>query len=161
EHGYQVVILEDPTLDLLSQFLSLRRIDRSLVLVEHTVDVRHADAVPGVEAAALEEGLIPERPTPGDPGGLKDDLDPGPVFEPALEPLQEDAPLHGLQPRSDADLAKLRDDPLATRVERGHGRDPVHIETVRKSSFAHQLLRTLDIALVLGPFDCVLHTVFH
>src|SRR5262249_35001749 len=84
EHGYHVIILEDPALDLLGQFLSLRGIDRPLVLVELAVEVRHADTVTRVEAAALEECLVPERPAPGDPGGLKDDLDPGPVFEPAL-----------------------------------------------------------------------------
>ena len=60
EHGYQVVILEDPALDLLGQFLSLHRIDRPLVLVELTVEVRDADAVTRAEAAALEEGFVPE-----------------------------------------------------------------------------------------------------
>src|SRR5262249_44642518 len=60
KHGYHVVVLEDPALDLLGQLLSLCRIDRRLVLVELAVEVPHADAVTRVEAAALEEGLIPE-----------------------------------------------------------------------------------------------------
>src|SRR5262245_65441896 len=81
EHGDQVVILEDPALDLLGQLLSLRRIDRPLVLIELAVEISHANAVTRVEAAALEEGLVPERPAPGDSGGLNDDLEPGPVFE--------------------------------------------------------------------------------
>jgi hypothetical protein len=61
EHGHQVVILEDPALDLLGQFLSLRRIDRPLVLVELAVEVGDADAVTRVEAAALERGFVPSR----------------------------------------------------------------------------------------------------
>src|SRR4029453_2176920 len=60
KHGYQIVILEDPALDLLGQSLSLRRVDRTLVLVELPVEVRHADAVTRAEAAALEEGFVPE-----------------------------------------------------------------------------------------------------
>src|SRR5262249_24738215 len=59
----------------------------------------------------------------------------------------------------DADLAKLRDDTLAARIERGHGRHPVYVEPVRKSRLAHQLLRSLDVALELGPLDRILHVV--
>src|SRR2546425_10553514 len=118
---------------LLGQLLPLRGIDRPLVLVELAVEVLHADSVTRVEAAALEVALVPEGPAPGDPRALKDDLGPGPVLEPAREPLQEDAPLHRLEPRPDADLTKLRDDPLRAGVERGHGRDPVHVEAVREA----------------------------
>src|SRR5262249_27375974 len=60
EHRPQVVILEDAALDLFGQFLSLRRIDRPLVLVELTVEIRHADAVTSIETATLEEGFVPE-----------------------------------------------------------------------------------------------------
>src|SRR5438876_10696078 len=128
EHRHQVVVLEDPALDLLGELLSLRGIDRPLVLLELAVEVFHADAVPRIEPTALEVALVPERPAAPDPGPVEDDLDPGPVLEPALESLQEDAPLHGLQAPADADLAELRDDALAPGVERGQRRDPVHVE---------------------------------
>src|SRR5215470_6011330 len=60
EHGHQVVILEDPALDFLGQLLSLSRIDRPLVVIELAVEIPHADAVARVEAATLEERLVPE-----------------------------------------------------------------------------------------------------
>src|SRR6266850_3516120 len=115
EHRDQVVVLEDPALDLLGQLLALGRVDRALVPLELGVEVLHAQAVARVEPTALEVALVPERPAAADAGAVQDDLHPGPVLEPALQALQEDAPLHGLQPAADADLAELRDDALAPR----------------------------------------------
>src|SRR5262249_34391934 len=131
EHRHEIVVFQDPALDLLGQPLTLGGIDRSLVLLELGVEILHADAVACVEAAALDEGLVPEGPAPRDPGRLEDDPAPGPALEPALQPLQVDASLHGLEPGPDADLAKLGDDPLAAGVERRHRGDPVHLEAVR------------------------------
>src|SRR5262249_30074962 len=84
---------------------------------------------------------------------------PRPVFEPALEPLQEDTALHGLQPRPDADLTKLRDHAFAAGIERRDRRHPLHVETVREPRLAHQLLRSLAGARELRPLDRVLHAV--
>src|SRR5712692_3563398 len=97
EHRDQVVVLEDPALDLLGQLLALRRIGRALVLVELAVEVLHADAVARIEPAALEVAFVPERPAPSDAGAVQDDLGPLKLFEPGLQTLEVDATLHGLQ----------------------------------------------------------------
>src|SRR5206468_5900825 len=159
EHGHEVVVFQDAALDLFGELLSLRGIDRPLVLVELGVEVLHADAIASVEAAALEVALVPERPASRDPDAVQDHLDAGPLLEPALQSLEEDAPLHGLEPAADADLAELRDDALAPRVERGQRRDPVHVEPVGIARLAQELLGLLDIALELGPLDRVLDVV--
>src|SRR5260370_4678669 len=156
EHRHQVVVLEDAALDLLGQLLPFRGIDRPLVLLELAVEVLHADAVPRVEPAALEVALVPERPASPDPGTVEDDLDSGPVLEPALESLEEDATLHGLEPTADADLAELRDYALAPGVGRGQRRDPVHVESVRIAGLAQELLGLVDAARELWPLDGVL-----
>src|SRR6266850_5813768 len=86
EHRDQVIVLEDPALDLLGQLLALRGVDRALVLVKLAVEVLHADAVARVEPAALEVALVPERPAPRDPGALEDDLGARKFLESALQP---------------------------------------------------------------------------
>src|SRR5262245_45850056 len=116
EHRHQVVVLQNAALDLLGQLLALGGVDRPLVLVELGVEVLHADAVARVEAAALEVALVPERPAAADAGALEDDLHAGPVLEPALQSLEEDAAFHGLELAADAHLAELGDDALAPRV---------------------------------------------
>src|SRR4029453_3467070 len=151
EHRHEIIVVEDAALDLLGELLSLSGIDRALVQLELGVEILDANAITRAEAATLEVGLVPERPASPDPHALKDDLGSGKLLEPALEPLEEDAPLHGLQPASDADLAELPDDTLAPRIERGQRRDPVHLEPVRIARFAQELLGLLHIALELGP----------
>src|SRR5262249_57349256 len=116
----------------------------------------HADAVARVEATALEVALVPERPAPGDAQAVEDDLHARPVLEAALEPLIEDAALHRLQSRADADLAKLGDQALAPRVERGQRRDPVHVEAIRIARLAQELLGPVHVALEFLPLDRVL-----
>ena len=123
------------------------------------VEVLHADAVARVEAAALEVALVPEGPASPDASAVQDDLGAGKLLEAALQPLEEDAALHGLQPAADADLAQLRDDALAPRVERGQRRDPVHVEPVRIARLAQELLGLLHVARELGPLDRVLDVV--
>src|SRR5438132_8254997 len=159
EHGYQIVVLENRALDLLGELLALRRVDRPLVLIELAVEVLHADAVARAEASALEVALVPERPASRDPDAVQDDLGPGKLLETALEPLEEDAALHGLEPAANADLTKLRDEAFAPRVERGQRRDPVHVEPVRIAGLAQELLGLLDVARELGPLDRVLDVV--
>src|SRR4030095_11158573 len=159
EHRHEIIVFEDAALDLLGELLSLSGIDRALVQLELGVEVLDADAVARVEAAALEVTFVPERPASRDPDALEDDLGSGELLEPALEPLEEDAPLHGLQLGADADLPELRDDALAPRVERGYRRDPVHVETVRIARLAQQVLGLLHVALELGPLDRVLDVV--
>src|SRR5258705_6709838 len=129
EHGHEVVVLENAALDLLGELLPLRGIDRPLVLVELGVEVLHADAVARAEAAALEVAFVPERPASCDPDTVQDDLGPRKLLEAALEALEEDAALHGLEPAADTDLTELRDETLAPRVERAQRRDPVHVES--------------------------------
>src|SRR5215475_4387170 len=90
EHRDQVVVLENPALDLLGELLALGRVDRPLVLVELAVEILDADAIAGVEAAALEVAFVPERPAPADPGAVEDDLGPRKLLEAALEPLEKD-----------------------------------------------------------------------
>src|SRR5262249_60181701 len=94
----------------------------------------------GAAPAALEVALVPERPASPDARAVEDDLHPGPVLEPALQALEKDAPLHGLEPCADADLAELRHHTLAPRVERGQRREPVHVEAVRIAGPAQQFL---------------------
>src|SRR5712691_1980189 len=151
EHGYQIVVLEDAPLDLLGQLLALGRIDRSLVLLELGVQILDADPIARAEAAALEVGLVPERPASGDSHAVEQHLHAGPVLEPALEALIEGAPLHGLEPPADADLAELRDDSLTPRVERRQRRDPVDVEPVRIARLAQGMLGLVNVALELGP----------
>src|SRR2546427_1620541 len=157
EDGHEVVVLEDGALDLLGELLALDGIDGSLVLLELGVQLLDADAVPNVEAAALDVGLVPERPAPGDPDAVEDDLHARPLLDAALQPLEEDAALHRLHPRPDADLAELPDEPLAPRVPRGQRRDPVHVEAVRIPRLAQKLPGPLHAALELGPLQRVLH----
>src|SRR6059036_755964 len=155
EHGHQVVVLEDPALDLLGELLALGRVDRALVLVELAVEVLHTDTITRVEAPALEVAFVPEGPASCDPDALEDDLGSGKLLEPALQPLGEDAALHGLEPAADADLAELRDDALASRVERGYRRYPVHVESVRIARLAQELFGFLHVTPELGPLDRV------
>ena len=82
-----------------------------------------------------------------------------PLLDSALQPLEEDATLHGLHPSPDADLAELPDEPLAPRVPRGQRGDPVHVEAVRIPRLAQELLGPLHVALDLGPLEGVLHVV--
>src|SRR5262245_17451804 len=151
EHRHQIIVLEDAALDLLGELLALGGIGRPLVLVELAVEVLHADAIARVEAAALELPLVPERPAPADPSALQDDLNPGELLEAALESLQEDAALHGLHPGADADLAQLRDEALAARIERRQGREPVDVEAVRIARLAQELLGLVHVPGELGP----------
>src|SRR2546427_1623149 len=155
EHRHEVVVFQNAALDFLGEPLSLCRIDRPLVLVELRVEVLHADAVARVEAAALEVAFVPERPASRDPDAVQDDLGPRKLLEAALEPLEEDAALHGLEPAADTDLTQLRDEALAPRVERGERRDPVHVEPVRVARLAQELLGPLHVAWELGPLDPV------
>src|SRR6266446_8292349 len=90
EHRDQVVVLEDPALDLLGELLALGRVDRSLVLVELAVEVLHTDTITRVEAPALEVAFVPEGPASRDPDALEDDLGSGKLLESALQPLEED-----------------------------------------------------------------------
>src|SRR2546422_10800288 len=159
EDGHEVVVLEDGALDLLGELLALDGIDGSLVLLELGVQLLDADAVPNVEAAALDVALVPERPPPGDPDAVEDDLHARPLLDAALQPLEEDAALHRLHPRPDAALAELPDEPLAPRVPRGQRRDPVHVEAVRIPRLAQELLGPLHVSLDLGPLEGVLHVV--
>src|SRR5678816_1328404 len=140
EHGHEIVVFQDAALYLLGELLPLRGVDRPLVLVELDVEVLHADAVARAEASALEVALVPERPASRDPHAVEDDLGSGELLEPALQLLEVDAALHGLEPAANADLAELRDDALAPRVERGDRRDPVHVEPVRIARLAEEVL---------------------
>src|SRR5204862_8363953 len=146
EHGHQLVVLEDSALDLLGELLALGWVDRALILIELAVEVFHTDTITRVEAPALEVAFVPEGPASRDPDALEDDLGSGKLLEPALQPLEEDAALHGLEPAADADLAELRDDALASRVERGYGRYAVHVECVRIARLAEEMLGFLNVS---------------
>src|SRR5919197_757087 len=106
EDRHQIVVLKNRALDLLRQLFALGRIDGALVLVELAVEILHADPIARVEAAALEMAFVPERPAPGDAHAVEDHLHAGPLLETALQALEEDPALHGLEPGANADLAK-------------------------------------------------------
>src|SRR6516165_10986957 len=72
KNGYHVVILQDCALDLLGQPLALSSIDRRFVPVELSIEFRYAHSVGGIEAAALEERLVPVRPCSADARSVHD-----------------------------------------------------------------------------------------
>src|SRR5881397_1534521 len=158
EDGHEVVVLEDGALDLLGELLPFGRIDRSLVLLELGVQLLDAEAVARVEAAALDVGLVPERPASGDPDAVEDDLYARPLLDSALQPLEEDATLHGLHPSPDADLAELPG-PLHVALDLGPLEGVLHVVV---DPVPRHLAEPSRLGLVHGaPVDSQAHRFAH
>src|SRR5207248_4188912 len=81
EHRHKVIVLKDRTLNVLCQLLALLAVDRSEILIELGVELRHAIAVAAVEAATPHEAVVPVRPSPADPCGIEDDLHARPFLQ--------------------------------------------------------------------------------
>src|SRR5215467_1868067 len=159
EDRHEIMIFEDLALNLPGQSLTLVAIGRGEIPVEFRIKLRYAVAVPAVEAAAPHEGIVPVRPSAADPGGVHDDLHPGPLLEPALQPLQKHAAFYRLQPRADADRLQLGNDALAARIIVRHRRDPIDIEAVRITGLGHQLFGLGHIVLPFRPRHAVFDIV--
>src|SRR5215471_20731013 len=130
EHWHEVVVLQNGPLDLLGQLLAFGGIIRFQVLVELGVEFLHTEAILGEESPAFEIRLIPIGPACPDASAVENDLEPGPLLQPTLLPLEENAPLHHLEFGPDTDILKLCDDALATRVVGWRRGEPVDVEAV-------------------------------
>src|SRR5262249_443851 len=108
---------------------------------------------------AFEIRLVPIGPACPDARAIENDLEPGPLLQPTLLPLQENSPLHHLEFGADTDILQLRNDALATRVVGWRGAESVNCEAVGIAGLLHELLGFWQVALELWPLDSILHVV--
>src|SRR5216683_7428875 len=85
----EVVVLQDLALDLGGQAFPFGVVGRGEIFAELAVELRHAVAIPAVEAVAFNIGIVPVRPGSTDAASIHNDLDPRPLLQTALHLLEE------------------------------------------------------------------------
>src|SRR5215510_3570147 len=159
EDGYKIQILQNAALDVLCQLLALGRVNRLLVLGKLRVQLLHAEEISCHKPTALEKCLVPVRPGSPHARGIENNLQPRPLLQPSLQPLQKYPPLHHLEFGANANLPQLRHDALPTRIVCWYRRKPVHREAVRIPRLAQELSGALDVALEGWPLHGIEHIV--